>query len=293
MNNFKSIENDTLATMTNFLKQSAEYSQTESFKHSLLAPLLKTYNEYLLSSNTQMPIKSESYLIPNNNQKFYLLVTVKNSTCNQLYFFKSASLQSADPLLDNQLSEFFLEIDKRFNESLLFEGYMYKDQSFSFLATDLLMKNNQVVMLDYPLRYAFINEIFIKTSSLQHLNDHLNISIHPIFPSCNELMIAIFRNNFMFKQTINAMETISNNKKSRQLLEAPEEHGGCLKLIERGAYADVYTVKNASTRDNEGILYIKGVVESKYAKQLLKSNNTIEHMCSYNTSFNKWQLANK
>lgn len=288
-----SIYNDTLATMTSFLKQSAEYSQTESFKHSLLAPLLKTYNEYLLSPNTQMPIKAESYLIPNNNQKFYLLVTVKNSTCNQLYFFKSssASLQSADPLSDNQLSEFFLEIDKRFNESFLFEGYMYKDNAFSFLATDLLMKNNQVVMLDYPLRYALINEIFIKTSSLKHLNDHLNISIHPIFPSCNELMIAIFRNNFIFKQTINAMETISNNKKTRQLLQAPEEHGGCLKLIERGAYADVYNVKNASTGDKEGILYIKGVVESKYAKQLLKNKETIEHMCSYNTSFNKWQLT--
>jgi len=287
------MDNNISSQMTIFLKNSAEYSQIENFKYSLLAPLLKTYNEYLLTPKTSQSVKSESFIIPNNNKKFYLCISSKGSNFNQLYFFQdSYSDWNVDLLTQNQHSDFFLEIDKRFNEPLLFEGYLYAlNDKYTFLISDILMKNNQVVVLDYPLRYTMLNEIILNTPTLQHLNDHLDISIHPVFPSYNELMVTVFRQNFIFKNFIVALETITDDKKTRHLLCLPNHNKTRMMYIERGAYADVYNVLDKESGNKEGILYIKKISDSKYAKQLFKNKDKIEHACKYNQMFNKWELC--
>jgi len=65
-----------------------------------------------------------------------------------------------------------------------------------------------------------------------------------------------------------------------------------IKLIEKTKYADVYNVFDKVTNNKQGILYIKGVKDSKYIKELFNknSNSIIEHECIFNKNFNKWQI---
>ena len=86
-----------------FLNNSVNYSQTALLKSSVLAPLLKNYNEFLLQSKGSSVVLNQDvntgisydYIIPNNNKKYYLLVTKKshlektNTNYNILYFFSN------------------------------------------------------------------------------------------------------------------------------------------------------------------------------------------------------------
>jgi hypothetical protein len=50
-------------------------------------------------------------------------------------------------------------------------------------------------------------------------------------------------------------------------------------------------VLNISSKESDGILYVKGIKESKKLKELFKKSETkyIKLTCEYNKSFNKWQ----
>ena len=69
-----------------FLNKSVNYSQTTLLKSSILAPLLKNYNEFLLQSKGKSVVLNQDvntgisydYIIPNNNKKYYLLITKKS-----------------------------------------------------------------------------------------------------------------------------------------------------------------------------------------------------------------------
>ena len=138
----------------------------------------------------------------------------------------------------------------------------------------------------------------IPRGSLNNLNNNMSINIHPVFNHTNENLIKIFKNNFIFKNELCSIEKINNINKEQifeinynQIDVSEKDKNEHLKFIERGKYTDVYNVFNHQSNNFEGILYVKGLKESKYLTELFKnSNNTrILLKCKYNINFTKWQ----
>jgi hypothetical protein len=244
------------------------------------------------------------HIIPNNNVKYYLFITKKQNIeqCKEdydiLYFFPDEESYKAVSSIKtevHQVTDFYVEINKNFDNSLLLEGYLYrKHDKYTYLITDVLVKDGKAVDCDYTLRHCIVNEIVISTNScnctLQNLNDHLTIGIHPIFDSENEALVQLFLDNFTYKNDIKSIEHVKGFNKSRviqsKLLgDVPQD-----KMIEKGKYFDVYEVYNIDTGDSEGKLYIKGIKESKIMKAKFPTANTRLRMsCSFNEHFYKWQ----
>lgn len=277
-----------------FINKSVNYSQTNLLKTNYLLPLLQKYNEFLLQSiaNNNSLSQLNYYIIPNNGNKFYLYINKKKvlENCkedyNILYFFPYD--------ISHLLSDFFIEINNKFNNSFLLEGYLYKkDNKYMYLLTDILFKDEQLITYDYSLRYTLINEIIFNIRNLSNLNDHLTIGIHPIFENEHENMINIFLNNFIYKQDITSIEHIYNFSKTtinKIQNDCKNSSQNILKYIQYGKYPDVYNVYNIESGNFEGILYIKGLEESKKIKNIINNNdNKIKLECIFNLNFNKWQ----
>lgn len=292
-----------------FINKSVNYSQSTTLQTKILVPLLKLYNNFLLNNNINKNILNKDintglsldYLIPNNNKKYYLLITSKKNlenvkdNYNIFYFFPdeiSINAFKENNIIKNTITDFYLEIDNKFSDEYLFEGYLYKQNNkYSYLLTDILIKNSKVIDLNYELRYTLLNEIILSMppGCLKELNNHMSINIHPIFNRANENLIKIFKTNFIFKNELCSIENIDNLKKQRIFEKIIQEDS--LKFIEIGKYTDVYNVYNYYTNNFEGILYIKGIKESKNLIELFKksSKSRIVLNCKYNTNFTKWQ----
>jgi hypothetical protein len=184
-----------------FINKSVNYSQIELLKTKVLKDILSEYNRHIYKMNSSK-FNQQSFIVPNNNNKFYLLITHnskinKTDNYNVLYFFPdkvSIDYMSQNKLQANKMSEFFVEIDYVFPFECLVEGYLYEaDKSSnisnqSFLITDILSvkkqnhQNHFIVTSDFPVRYSLINELFLGLiPKISCLNNHLSISIHPVF----------------------------------------------------------------------------------------------------------------
>jgi hypothetical protein len=288
-----------------FLNKSVGYSQTIMLKSDILAPLLQSYNEFVLNKTGEDVIGldintgiSYDYILSNNNKKYYLLIVKKKlleETCNQkydiLYLFPDRFNQDlSNKTLEQETdTDFYLEIDSLFNDEFLLEGYLYKrDGCYEYLLTDILMKNRKVIDVAYELRYTLLNEVLktIGGDLLKKLNNHMSINIHPVFSSEDETMMKIFNNNFLYKDQIKSIEKISHFTKRRYLNRLKNSEK---KLIEPSKYTDVYNVYNIETNNAEGILYVKGIRESKFLKQIFSNTTRTEIQCDWNTQFSKWQ----
>jgi hypothetical protein len=285
--------------LMSFVSKCVNYSQCFVLKNKILQPLLKMYNDFLLKqkiSNDNFCLNkdintgvSSEFIIPNNNIKYYLFITNKSKLettkekYNTLYFFPDNNNK-----LDYQLSDFYLEIDERFKQDYLLEGYLYKrdDNKLFFLITDILIINNDVITVDYNMRLTIINEI-IMDINLCDLNNHMNINLHPTFQKENENLIKVFKNNFIFKSDICCIESINNFIKIRYLDRKDLEETD--KIIEIGKYTDVYNIYDTLTNNYQGILYVKGLKQSKTMKNLLLNKNRIVLQCKFNNNFKKWE----
>lgn len=289
-----------------FINNSVNYSQTSLLKTSILSPLLENYNNFLLKSkNSNITLNQDvntgisyDFIIPNNNNKYYLLVTKKtlleqsNTDYNILYFFPGTDLEQKE---QNQIifKDFYLESNKIFDHDFLFEGYLYKNNDkYDYLLTDILIQNKDIIKLSYELRLTLLNEILFKTLSgidrLKDLNNHMTINLHPIFNMENENLVAVFKKNFIHNSQICSIERVSMFEKQRYI---ELQHNNIQKkIITVSEYTDVYNVYNYTTNNLEGILYIKGIKESNYMKNLFKqTTDKIVIDCIYNTTFYKWQ----
>jgi hypothetical protein len=284
-----------------FINKSVNYAQTVLLKTKYLAPLLDSYNTHLINSqkNTSITLSIDYHIVPNNNKKYYLFVTKKNiiENCNNnynlLYFFpdkETCSHFSQSKLDTHQTYDFFVEIDNVFTDSYLFEGYMYKKNNKTYyLISDVLVRNDQIVTCDYALRYTLINEDFMHLKSTYNLNNHLSVGIHPMFHCDNENMISIFYNNFIFKEEICALENIAALTKTRYIKPKNPSFSNSKKRIIKGKYTDVYEVYDFDTGNYQGILYIKGIIESSFMKHLFATEQQeLAIDCMYNETFNKW-----
>jgi hypothetical protein len=288
-----------------FINKSVNYSQTILLKKSFLLKDIKLYNDFLLKLKNKDSINvynNVPILNVNNHKKYYLYIIKKskldnsNSNFNILYFFPDSStleFYKDDLLIKNKLNEFFIEINSIFEDDLLLEGYIYTKKEtplhYHYCITDILVRNESIVDCNYQLRYTLLNEILMN-KKLDNLNDNLTISLHHIIYKNNMGLISVLLENFKYKNELCCIEEIDNyNKKiikyidpSFQLVE---------KYISKGKYSDVYDVLNISSKESDGILYVKGIKESKKLKELFKKSETkyIKLTCEYNKSFNKWQ----
>lgn len=291
-----------------FLNKSVNYSQTALLKTSILAPLLNKYNDFLLRSKSEQNTLNQDvntgisydYIIPNNNKKYYLLVTKKslleqnNTNYNILYFFPDQCNINNDKncIGDESLKDFYLEINNTFRDEFLFEGYLYKkDGKYEYLMTDILVKNKDVINVSYELRVTLLNEIVLEITRecLKELNNHMTINIHPIFDMENENLVSVFKKNFIHKNEICSIERVSKFEKTRYIEQVYNDTETKNKIITTTNYTDVYNVYNYTSNNSEGILYIKGISESKRMKELFKQNKDVYLQCIYNTTFSKWQ----
>ena len=290
-----------------FINKSVNYSQTDLLKSKYLIANLNSFNDFLLKKDNKTSLNVDidtgitlDYIIPNNNKKFFLFITKKSlledikEDYNILYFFpdnQSIDYFSNNTLLKNRLTDKYLESELYFNDSFLLEGYMYNNgKDESFLITDILMKNEQIIDICYDLRITLINEIIIeiKREKLKNINNHMTINIHPIFQKKNENMIKIFQNNFIFRNDLCCIENVENFVKKRHLYKFIKNDA--LKKIECTHLTDVYNVFNYSTNNKEGILYIRGIKQSKYIKTLFNGEkNNVILKCKFNQNFMKWE----
>ena len=300
-----------MSKCSKFLQSSSTFSETQVLKSKYLIPILESYNNLILTSNKIEIKESQKYMIPNNNNKFYMFITNKHDTTNNkndnkykiLYFFPSN--EQKNNLFKYLITDFYVEIDSNktnFTKSnYLFEGFLYNKDAFNtFLISDLLSIDNKIIDCEYSLRYNIINNI-IKDKNLDNLNGHLNIGIHSMFEytSDNEdnynIILKMFKNNFKFKNDINSVQIINDNnlvKTNTQSInidiEVPVN-----KKITKGKFIDVYNVFNINTNNNEGILYIKTIDDSKTLRKMFENKENIgvffiEILCDYNHHFKKW-----
>jgi hypothetical protein len=288
-----------------FLNKSVGYSQTIMLKNDILAPLLQSYNDFTLKKSGERIIDldintgiSYDYILSNNNSKYYLLVCKKKlleSNSNQkydiLYLFPDRFNTRNDKAktLDETETDFYMEIDGLFEDEFLLEGYLYNsDTGYEYLLTDILMKNRKIIDVSYELRYTLLNELVkvIGRDCLKKLNNHMTINVHPIFSTADETMLKIFNNNFVYKDQIKSIEKICGFTKKRYLDRVKNSE---TKVIEPSNYTDVYNVYNTKTNNSEGILYVKGIEQSKMLKTILSDKTRVELICDWNTHFSKWQ----
>jgi hypothetical protein len=287
-----------------FLNKSVNYSQTSLLKTSILKPLLETYNGFI--SDVNMNNKdvntgiSYDYLIANNDNKYYLLVTKKalleqrSANYNILYLFPDNLNYNKHitSLQNNIVSDFYMEIDQTFDDEILLEGYLYKhDDKYSYLVTDLLVKNKNIVTVSYGLRLTLLNELLTKIGfeKLRNLNNHMTINLHPVFNMENEGLVKIFKSNFVYKNELCSLERVSGNKKTRYVENKNSENE--TKWIETTKYTDVYNVYDMKTNNFQGILYVKGIQQSKMIKESFTDSDCsrISLMCKWNNIFKKWE----
>lgn len=293
--------------MSKFITSSVNYSETHVLKAKYLSSILELYNHAILSESKKLLQNDQTYIIPNNNNKYYLFIMNKsditpngmNSKYKILYFFPDIhSFNTNDIVTKHFKSDFYVEIDN-YKTTLnginyLFEGYLYGYDKRHFLITDVLAIDSKIIQCDYSLRYALIHKL-IGNQNLDNLNGHLNIGIHSVFDIDSRMqdvhihtsqLFNMFKHNFIYKEEISCLDYINltSLKKHKEILQ--ENIKDEIKIITKSKYIDVYHVYNKITNNSEGLLYVKGLKESK----LLQSMNfeTIELQCSFNHTFKKW-----
>lgn len=264
-----------------FIDSCANYSEINVIR-KLLKPLLNDFNNHLVNINKkQFNLKNDyNFLIPNNGIKYYMFLTSKpKSKFKTCYFFPDK--------FTNEHDEFFIEInDFGFEkDSYLFEGYLYNTDTF--LISDLLFIDSKLLEIDYITRHTIINSIF--TRQHNNINGFFNIGIHHYLR--NENLLPIFLENFIFKNTLKQIEHLNNINFEKTIENIDNNKQTCKKIIEKTKLVEVYNVYNIESKNNEGLLYIKSIKDSKKIKELFKNTDSTTLECNWNSNFNKWTVT--
>jgi hypothetical protein len=274
-----------------FIYKSVPYSVSILLKTKILKDSLEKYNRFI-STKLENQLQGPSVIVPNNNKKYFCLITKKRALeptkedFDIIYFFS------------NDFEDFFVETKGVLPEQtatdglprILLEGYLYnKDNKYNFLATDYLVHNNDVVDCDYNLRYTLLNECLLPIrQTLTNINNNISIGIHCVFEEEKRSVVNVFMENFSHKEELVAVEYIQDFCKRIETTNI--EKPNATKIVQKTSYADVYNVYNDTTHESEGILYVKGVEESKRMMSLCKLQGEQVHVnCKFNVKFNKWE----
>lgn len=269
--------------------------QTFYFKN-ILRQSLNKYNEKMSFVQSTPVCIPRKYIIPNNNKKFYVFYTNKGDAQNKnsykiLYFFSKG----------NEYADFFMEIDNKKSlsnfDSLLLEGYLYgrPELNHTFMVSDILMCNEKTLDEGYFFRHSLISKTFKNNEELKDLNGHMSIKLQPVLEYNTEKnLLEIFKKSFPFEKELCSLETIDEDNPIAKTnsVSFQKDKSQEMKLIQKTSFFDVYKVLDKNTHDNQGILYVRTVKDSKFLKEITKDDTQIEIMCEWNNTFKKWTVVN-
>lgn len=290
--------------MSHFINASCSESQTHLLKTKFLKPVLLEYNKILSenSQNTFIETQSESWLIPCNQNKYFMFVIDKKllePSCNnstQIIYFFPLNLSTPNNTSD---SDFFMETGSRITESgILFEGHIYKEEitkKMWFYVNDMFAKNT-----NFPERKVILENLF---KNELDINCGIIIRVAPSYPRddrTESMYLSIAMKNFQFGNQINSVEYIkyhgyyhtqSNTTKTAGTAGTTNtcNTGTGIFTLEKTKYTQVYLVHG--TGNSANLLYIPNnddvlKLEKMFEKVLFLQNVP----CVFNMKFQKWQL---
>jgi hypothetical protein len=263
-------------------RKTNNYSLSTFLQEKFLNNTLSIYNTFLLKK-TKIPNVSyckDAVLLLNNNVKFYLFIIPKSKidkyAGNQyscFYFFSSQNVNE----------NFYIESELIAKESLLFEGYLYdtKTDKREYLITDFLVKNDIPLDFSYEDRRRQIVKFQDYFNSIY--NDNISINIHHYITDAK--MIDMFKANFIYN--VNCIETITHDFKKSSKLHVINKPDTTMS-IEKTEKTEIYNVKDISTNNDMGVLYIKTLNDSRKMRELFMDKTVTTLLCKYNTTFHKW-----
>jgi hypothetical protein len=146
------------------------------------------------------------------------------------------------------------------------------------MITDILLLNKKGLNAHYNIRYNLLYKIFHpKLAVLENINNKLTFKLHPVFTTVcesDENYLEVIRGHSKVNTKVSDIDTSVQYK-----------------IIRPGKQSDVYNVYNDSTLDDEGILYVKTINDSKILREKFKSTTEIRIKCIYNTQFSKYQAS--
>lgn len=245
------------------------------------------------------------YVIPNNNNKYYILVcSVQNFKGIHAIHYSHFNTNS---MIDNKLSntttpmQFSIELDitnplfKKCN-GFMFEGYLYESKElgkpYNYYISDILYikKQGSLLSIPYELRYLNILNLFNDNFDLFN-NVDLTLNLNPcnIFPKT--MFTEFLVQNHIHKSEITHIEYILNHLYSKKNLpiDISPQTDSQFKVLVKTDKTEVIEVKNKDTNNHEGILYIKNKDISHYIRNELKQKDHLLIQCIFNSKFNKWE----
>lgn len=204
--------------------------------------------------------------IPNNGNKYYLFIDYSNSYC---CFFNKDTIKEETTSCNTGYN------------LLLLEGYLYND---TFLLTDVLFAD-KIEMSNYITKYYKL--LFPLCNMLLNLST-FKIQLHPIVES--DTLLTFFYRSFVYNKSICSIEKISIQNSFIKTKEIINKVSKCTMKISKGDMSDIYIVKDF-LNTTKGILYVKGIKESVYLRNLFQSKHCLTLECTFNEYFSKWQVV--
>ena len=295
-----------------FLNNSVDYCEEFQIKRMLLKKM-EQYNQFL-QDNINIDT-CEYNIIPNNNKKYYLYITVKKNKINLLFYADETCKKyySNYLLIKNTIDDFFMECElvNLEDSSYLLEGYLYGDANHKeFLMTDILFKGNELVSeYIYNKRYKIMYDIF--NNKLNEMkNNTISISFHY---NVKEDLVILFLYNFKWKHEIISLEYISSYnkiqkfiigytpnyinksnitlKKDNDLNKKSVSFNIVPKKIIKTKKSELYKVYNIELNNDEGFLYVDSLQTSKQLSNLFLNTSEIVIDCVFNRFFQKWSIV--
>lgn len=246
-----------------------------------------TNNSLKLNDPNSFNVKKEKYdyVIPNNNNKFFLYITesLKLETISK----KEKSLVL---YFCGKEDDFCIEISYTGLENFIgsvFEGFLYKENDkYTYTIFDVIYLSSKKIInetTNYSSRYLILTEIF---STAFNFNTILTIQLIQPFYTTEDYSIYSLRKTFT--------HYLFFSENSQNKIIQPIEKNELKKdlLISKGTKTEIYEVRDPESNDYLGILYVPTLQTSMYLKQLFIDNSqtVLKIPCTFNYQFKKWKI---
>lgn len=242
------------------------------------------------------------YVIPNNNNKYYILIcSVQNFKGLHAIHDSFINNSNCKTTKTTTPKEFSIELDItdplfKYCNGYLFEGYLYESKEsikpYDYYITDILFTKRDGCMLSLPYELRYLNILNLFNENFDIFNNiDLTLNIKPcnIFPKT--MFTEILIQNHSHKYQLTHMEYILNHIYSKKNLpiDSVQQKESQMKILIKTDKTEVIEVRNKDTNNHEGILYIKNKDISHYLRKELQLKDHVLINCIFNSKFNKWE----
>lgn len=255
-----------------FIDNTANYNIINYFKQNFLVEILEKYNSHLLNNEKNVTFLNTShFLIPHNNNKYYLCVIPK-------YLIDKTSIQNYDILyfFNSSGDSFFIELNinnfnvfssnksnyNSTNNTYLFECFLYSVnntqtnhtglENYECHISDILIYKNEICNLDYVSRHNLCKNFYIFKNNRDKImrNDLENIKENE-----NKTPFSIYSNDIQFRITdYITITTDDKDNNSTQLMKTYIQNSSFAYKIEYTHIDKIYNVFNTFKKEMFSLL---------------------------------------